>query len=131
MQISYLSGVSKMSNAARSIFIFGVYIIVSGTFALLAPNMVVTLFGLPPSSEVLILIRFVGLVFAILGGYYVQSARHNLVPFFGMTVVGRLVLVAGMAGFVLLGLTKPNLLLLAIGDFLGAIWTGLSLRKPR
>ena len=41
-----------MSKAARSLFVFGIYLIVIGLGFLVMPNVPLGLFGFPPTSEV-------------------------------------------------------------------------------
>ncbi|MBE0635318.1 hypothetical protein IH601_04930 [Candidatus Bipolaricaulota bacterium] len=45
-------GVSEMSKAARSLFVFGVYLVVLGLFLLIVPNTLITQFGLPEPHDV-------------------------------------------------------------------------------
>jgi hypothetical protein len=129
METSRSWNVTKMNNAARSMFIFGIYVTASGISILVIPDGILTLFGLSATND--IWIRFLGLILAVLGGYYVQSARNNLVAFFEMTVIGRLMVAAGLLTFVVIGIAKPMMLVPAAGDFLGAMWTAFALRRSR
>jgi hypothetical protein len=70
----------------------------------------------------------VGLLAVIVGMYYVICARGNVVPFFRLTVAGRLLFMAGSIAFVAFGLIGPSFLMIGALDTLGAIWTWLSLR---
>lgn len=115
-----------MSNAAKSIFVFGIYVMMSGLILLLIPNVALTLAGLPATNE--IWIRVMGMIVAILGYYYLQAARLELTPFFRLTVHMRPLPVVVFVVFVALGLARPILVLFGVGDLMGAIWTGLALR---
>lgn len=115
-----------MSRAALSVMVWGVYLIGAGLGFLFTPNLVLPLFGLPTTTEVWV--RVVGLLVAIVGMYFVGCARGNVVPFFRLTVAGRLLFMAGSIGLVVSGLASPSFLLIAALDTLGAIWTWLSLR---
>jgi hypothetical protein len=117
----------KVSRAAKSIVFFGVYLLVAGLGFLLIPNLPLSIFGLPTTTEVWI--RVVGLVVAAVGGYYLYLGRLNDTSFFRVTVPGRFAVAAGLLVFVLLDLVGPQLLLFAVLDSAGAIWTWLSLRK--
>ncbi len=116
-----------MSRAATSIRVFGIYLIFLGAAVIAAPNLVLALFGLPPTSEVWL--RVVGLLAAILGFYYVQAARHDLVPFYRASVPARVAAFLGFVAFVLFGLVKAPLILFGAVDLLGAGWTFFALRS--
>ena len=49
-----------MSNTARSIYVYGVYLVILGLTLLVIPNVPLPLFGLPTTNEVWI--RIVGIV---------------------------------------------------------------------
>lgn len=115
-----------MSRAALSVLGWGVYLIGAGLGFLFIPNVVLPLFGFPTTVEVWV--RVVGLLAAIVGMYYVYCARWNVVPFFQLTVAGRLAFMAGSIGLVAMGLSSPSLLIIGGLDTIGAIWTWLSLR---
>ncbi len=116
-----------MSSAARSIIFFGVYLLIAGLGFLFIPNLLLSIVGLPTTTEVWI--RVVGLLVAIIGGYYLFLGRHNDILFFRATVPGRFAVVAGLLAFVLLDLAGPQLLIFAVLDSAGAIWTWYSLRQ--
>jgi len=115
-----------MSRAALSAFVWGVYLIIAGLGLLLVPNFVLPLLGFATTAEGWV--RVLGLLASILGMYYVFSARWNMVPFFQLTVAGRLAFMAGCIGLVISGLMSPSLLIFGGLDAIGAIWTWLSLR---
>jgi len=115
-----------MSRAALSAFVWGVYLIIAGLGLLLVPNFVLPLLGFATTAEGWV--RVLGLLASILGMYYVFSARWNIVPFFQLTVAGRIAFMAGCIGLVISGLMSPSLLIFGGLDAIGAIWTWLSLR---
>lgn len=117
-----------MSRSATSILVFGVYLCVLGIFLLLTPNTLLAVLGLPLTTEVWI--RILGGLVAIAGGYYIQAARHELVPFFRATIWGRLTVLALLIVFVVLGLTPPMIVVFGIIDAIGAFWTAAALRDP-
>ncbi len=71
----------------------------------------------------------VGLLVLVLAYYYVQAARHEMLPFFRWTVHSRSLVMAGFIALVALGLAQPMLIVFGLVDLLGAIWTGLALRS--
>lgn len=115
-----------MARSAKSILIFGIYLVVLGIVLIMAPNMLLGLFGIPPTTEVWI--RVLGVIVAILGCYYIVAGQNGLVPFFRATVYGRSAVLISFVVFAILGLVKPILILFGMIDFLGAIWTALMLR---
>jgi len=77
-----------MSRSAKTILVFGLYLCVLGFILLVTPNTLLGVLGLPLTTEVWI--RILGGLVAIAGGYYIQAARHKLIPFFRATIWGRL-----------------------------------------
>lgn len=118
-----------MSPAARSIVCFGVYIILTGLCLLLAPNVLLSMFGLDATTEVWI--RVLGSVVAVLGCYYVVMGRAEVTAFFEATVWGRGWIFVSFLGLVLVGMSKPPLVLFGVVDLLGALWTWRAMKKPR
>ncbi len=115
-----------MSNSARSVLVFGLYLVVLGIVLLVAPNFLLRIFLLPGTTEVWI--RVVGMLALILGFYCIQAARKETTDFFRWTVYARPTVIVFFAVFVLLGFASPPLILFGGVDLLGAIWTGLALR---
>ncbi len=115
-----------MSDPAKTVFAFGWYIVVLGATLLLAPNLLLTTFGLPPTEEVWI--RVVGMLLLFLAGYYFIAARAEWTQFFRATVWFRSLVIVFFGVFVVLGLVKPVLLAFAGVDLLAALWTAAALR---
>lgn len=116
-----------MSKAARSLLVFGIYLIALGLFLLIAPNTLITLFGLPAVNDVWI--RVVGMLIVLLAFYDIQAARKEMTDFFRWSVVARASVIVFFAGFVLADLVKPVLLLFGGVDLVAATWTRLALRR--
>ena len=118
-----------MSKAAVTVLVFGVYMVVVG-FALLAvPNVLLSLFAYPTTTEVWI--RILGFTVIVLGYYYIVAARYEMVHFFKASVYGRPAIIVFFAILVALGMAEPILVLFGAIDLLGAIWTGLALRSSQ
>jgi hypothetical protein len=124
-----LKGMNKMSNSARSVFIFGLYLGVLGICLLVAPNFLLGIFSLPPTTDVWI--RVAGMLLLFIGFYYIQAARHELTDFFRWTIYVRSTVIVFFAAFVVLGFASPALILFGTVDLLGASWTGLALRSQK
>ena len=115
-----------MSRAAKSIAVWGVYMMVVGLGCLLIPNTILTILGLPTTTEVWI--RVIGLLVVVFGAYYFYCARKNAIPFFRVTVPGGIVFAIGLVALVALGLSGPTLIIFGAMDMVGAIWTWMSSR---
>ena len=116
-----------MSRAAKSLFVFGIYLCGLGLILLLVPNLILQAFGVPPTNEVWI--RINGMFVLCLSFYYVQAARNELAIFIRWTVWTRVAVIFYFAAFVLLVSAPKALLLFGLIDLLSALWTWLALRK--
>jgi hypothetical protein len=116
-----------MSPAAKSLFVFGIYLLGLGLFLLLAPNLLLQLFGVPTTNEVWI--RINGMFVLCLSFYYVQVARHELTMFIRWTIPARIAVILYFAAFVLLVSAPKALLLFGVIDLFAAIWIWIALKK--
>ncbi len=117
-----------MNKAAVSVYVFGFYMLgLVGPGFMVAPHAVLGLVGLSAGDD--LWIRMLGLLAALLGFYYVMSARAQLEPFFRWTVAARCAAAAFMVLMVLLGKAAPALLLFAATDLAAVGWTFVSLRS--
>jgi|SRR5215213_2012710 len=116
-----------MSRAAKSLFVFGIYLCGLGLILLLAPNLLLQLFGVAPTNEVWI--RVNGMFVLCLSFYYIRSARAELTDFIRWSVWTRVAVIFYFAAFVLLVSAPKALLLFGLIDLLSAIWTWLALKK--
>ncbi|HLE03984.1 MAG TPA: hypothetical protein VI729_05135 [Anaerolineales bacterium] len=116
-----------MSRAARSLFIFSIYVGVVGAWLILSPNSFLRLFGFPPTDQVWI--RIVGMCFGALAFYYSFSSVINLRPFIQLTVYARALTLPFFILLVTLSLTQPVLILFGVIDLAGAVWTEIALRR--
>ena len=116
-----------MSPAARSVNIFGIYLLLLGVVLLVAPNMLLGLFGLPTTTEVWI--RVVGMLCVLLGTYYRVSAGAEARAFFRATVLLRASVTLFFVVFVAAGWSQWPLVLFGLVDAAGALWTWTALRS--
>lgn len=116
-----------MTKSAQTLFFFALYLFGLSVVLLVAPNLLLTTFRLPPTEEVWI--RVVGMLVGFLGLYYVSAARANLLPILEMSVRARALVPVFFGVFVAMGWASPMLLLFGAVDLLGAIWTFLALRS--
>ena len=120
-------GVRRMSKAGRSMLVFGVYLLALGLFLLIAPNVLLRLFGLPEVNDVWI--RVVGMMLVLFAYYDIQAARKNVTDYFRWSVVARGSVIIFFGVFVILDWVKPILLIFGGIDLLGALWTYFALKK--
>ena len=116
-----------MSRAAKSLFVFGAYLGGLGVLLLLFPNLLLHLFGVPPTSEVWI--RINGMFVVCLAFYYIQAARHELITLIRWTVWARAAVIFCFTAFVLLLGAPKALLLFGLVDLLSATWTFIALKS--
>ncbi len=115
-----------MKHPAISVLVFGLYMAAEGIILLLAPNFLLSLFGIPAALDVWV--RVVGIALVIFAYYYIRSAFSNNLEFFRFTTQGRTL---QLILFVVLvfGFEAPPILLLFAGtEFLSGVWTWIALR---
>lgn len=116
-----------MSPAARSVHLFGAYLLLLALLLLVVPNPLLHLFGFPPTTEVWI--RVVGMLVAFLGIYYRTAASAEFRPFFQASVLLRGSVPVFFLCFILAGWVGWPLLAFGVIDAAGAAWTWSALRK--
>jgi hypothetical protein len=118
-----------VSKSATSVFVFGVYLVFLGLLLIIAPNVLLRIFGFAMTTEVWV--RVVGVLVLCLAFYYVQAGRRELVEFFRWMVIVRALVFVCFALFAALKLAAPPLALFGCVDLLGSVWTALCLRQSR
>lgn len=119
-----------MSAVARSLVVFGWYLVAFGALLVLVPNLLFAVLGLPPTDEVWI--RVVGVLVLIIAYFNVRLGRADFLPYARLTVHARVSVLVFLVAFVLAGLVKPILILVGAIDLAGALWTAAALRTdPR
>jgi uncharacterized protein YjeT (DUF2065 family) len=116
-----------MSNVSRSMFVFGIYLVLAGLTFMVIPNTALPVFGFAQTND--IWIRVFALLAAIVGVYYLYAVRYNDITFFRISVVGRLLFVSGLFLFFLLGMIGTQVIPLILTDLSGAAWTAFALRQ--
>jgi hypothetical protein len=115
-----------MSKAAFSSKVFAIYLFVIAPLLVFAPNAMLGLFGIAPTSEVWI--RVVGVIAFNLGVYSWVAAKHDSTAFLAASVYTRCSVFVAFAIFGGLGLVSPMIILFGLVDLAGAVWTYLSLK---
>src|SRR5688572_6265783 len=118
---------SEMSTAARSLFVFGIYLMILASILIIDPSRILSLFGEPPTEEVWI--RVIGVVMLSISIYYLVSAQNELVPLIKASVPVRFSLIVFLGAFVSLGYLRARYMLFGVVDALGAMWTLAAIRS--
>lgn len=124
---AFFSGVFYVSKSALSVLVFGVYLSILALGFLIFPNTALSLLGLPHTNEVWI--RVVGMLLLGMSYYYIQMSRLEFKPFFRFSAQARAMVIVFIIVFLLLDYTKIGLLILALVDFLAALWTAFALKS--
>ena len=114
-----------MSRAARSIFVWSFYLFGLGTILLVAPNVLLAAFGMPPTHEVWIRVMAMFLLFV--GFLYQLAARREDTLVFRWSAV-RLTVPLFFGAFVALGEAPPILMAFSVLDVVATGWTFWGLR---
>jgi hypothetical protein len=122
-----MSSGKPMSGAARSIFVWGIYMMVSGTCFMLMPNVILPLLKFDVDHEPWVVVG--ASLIAILGYYYIVAAKHELRPFFHATIYGRIALLGWFLILIVMHKSRWEMLFLGVPDQFGALWTYLELKK--
>ena len=117
-----------MSKAGRSLFIFGIYAMVSG---IPGHHPKCPFHFTWPFNNIGGLARFAGVLAIVIGFYEMQSGRKSIVDFLWWSIYARASFIIFLAIFALLGLAKPVIILLGVIDLVGAAWTFIALRKAK
>jgi hypothetical protein len=116
-----------MSKPALTLKWFGIYLLLLGAGLALLPNLLLSLFLIPPTDEVWI--RVVGVLVFNIGVYYLFAARSESRELLLASVYTRALVLLSFALFALLGLAEPVVVLFGAVDCLGGLWTLYALRR--
>lgn len=116
-----------MTMAARSVYVFGIYLLVLGGILVGSPNTLLAVFRLPTTTEPWI--HVLGVTVLAIGMLDVASARAEQTAFFRATVWVRVFVFASFIGLTLARMAPPVLVAFGVVDLAGAIWTFAALRK--
>ena len=125
--IEIASRKAHMTKSAKTVQYFGMYLVILSFGLMVAPNLLLPLFGVPPTTEVWI--RVAGLIVLNEGVGYWFAAKSNATPFFHASCYVRCLNPFVFGAYVLVGWASPALVGFGLVDFAGAIWTFLTLRS--
>jgi hypothetical protein len=116
-----------MKNAKLSVQVWGIYLLMNGIGLFVIPNLILTTLGFAATSEPWV--RIVGALATILGYFFLRLSGANVAVFYPWTVHARFGFASALTALVILNLAPVNLMLFAVVDFLGGLWTFLALRS--
>jgi hypothetical protein len=116
-----------MDRAAKSVFVFGIYLTLLGCALIAAPDALFAWFGLPPLYGAIGPV--LGTLVILIGYLCLRAARAGRKAFFHWSIHTRCWVLMTFGTYVVLGLAPPALLLFGSLDFLGAVWTAYGLRS--
>jgi uncharacterized protein YjeT (DUF2065 family) len=116
-----------MSSAGLSLFVFGIYMILSGLGFALIPNTALGMFAMPATEEPWL--RILGALMVVVGYYYIQTGRKDIRSFFSWTIQARVGVFVIFVLFYFLNWAPATLLIFSAVDLLGSIWTFFALRS--
>ena len=116
-----------MYAAARSVMVFGIYLMVGGVLLVVAPELACQLSGLkPPGSTVWP--RLTGMLFLYLAVYCFRAARDGNHEFIRWTVTTRPWTLVFVGALVLMELENPVILVFGAVDVAASLWTWTAIR---
>jgi hypothetical protein len=113
-----------MSKSAFSAKAFAVYLFIVGAALVVAPNFLLSIFGVPTTTEVWI--RVVGVVAFNIGIYTWVSAENK--EYLQASVYTRLLVFVAFTTFAVIGMASPMIVIFGVADLAGGIWTYFALR---
>ena len=116
-----------MNSAAKTIWVFGIYLIVEGLFLMFAPSWVLGEIGIPDSQSIWRVV--LGFVVAVLGYYYIRNAKAGLTPFFRFTVQIRILQFVFFIYLYVFDRGSLSLVGFSFVEFVAGMWTWRALRK--
>lgn len=119
----------KMSPAALSMQVYGIYMMFLAIFFLLIPDQILPILGFETNVAAHPWVQVSAALIIAVGYYYHVIARHELIPMMRATIHGRLGITILYAVMVLIEDIPWELMLMAVPDVFSSIWTHLALKR--
>jgi uncharacterized membrane protein HdeD (DUF308 family) len=116
-----------MNKPAKTVWFFGIYLLIEGLFLMLAPASILSAIGIPDPESVWRIV--LGFVVAVLGYYYFRNAKENLVPFFGFTVQVRIIQFVFFIWLYVFERGTLALVAFSFIEFVAGMWTWRVLKR--
>ncbi len=118
-----------MTSASKSLYYFGLYLLILGITLTVFPNVLLSLFQIAETNEVWI--HVLGTVVFGIGLYYVLMAPSNNTLFLTISIYVRASILLWFIAFVLIGWAPVQLILFGLADAAGALWTYVALKSNK
>jgi hypothetical protein len=115
-----------MSKSAFSAKVFAIYLFIVSVVLVVAPNVLLSIFRLPQTTEVWI--RVIGVLAFNIGVFSWVAAKHEDKHFLVASVYTRLAFFVAVTTFALIGLVSPMIIFFGVADLLGGTWTYVALK---
>jgi hypothetical protein len=115
------------SNRHLSLVVQAIYVIITGLQLIFIPNMLLSMFGFEPTSE--IWIKVLGIVILPLSAVYYAISKQGNEESVRATILSRGFVGIGFTLMALLGQAPMALILFAGIDIATAIWTWMEMKK--
>jgi hypothetical protein len=115
------------SNRHLSLVVQSIYVILTGLQLIFVPNMLLSMFGFEPTSE--IWIKVLGIVVLPLSAVYYAISKQGNAESVRATIISRGFVGIGFILLAVSGQAKLNLILFAGIDIATAVWTWFELKK--
>lgn len=116
-----------MSSAAKSVFVFGIYLTLEGILLMIGPNIILEFLQLPDIDSSWKVIC--GFVVFVLGYYYIRNALADLISFFWFTVHVRILQLVFFIVIFYLNIGTFSLVLLSTIESGFGLWTYFELKS--
>lgn len=116
-----------MTQSAKTVYYFGMYLVVLALILIVQPNLILDIFGLPLTQEVWI--RVVGMLVFALSVYYMVIGKTGHTLFLLVSVYVRSSILLFLIAFTLAGWVQPIIILFGVVDLAGAVWTFNALKS--
>jgi hypothetical protein len=116
-----------MSRPARTLFAFGLYVVLTGLIFLTAPDFLIASLRLPPSPPGWP--RLVGVLALVIGTYDLIGAHSECLPYIKASVPIRVAFAISMTILFLTRQMPVTVVAFGAIDAAGAIWTWAALRE--
>jgi uncharacterized membrane protein HdeD (DUF308 family) len=120
-----------MSHAGKSIFVFGLYIIVGGIILLVIPGYFLLFLHIDGSSD--FIPRVMGVLLICYGYFYTRAGfiPGKMKEFYTWTIHTRSLSIFILGFFVIFRGVHPTVLFCGLADLAGAVWTYVALRGEK
>ena len=116
-----------MDKSAKTVWFFGIYLVIEGLFLMLAPSWMLEAIGIPDPESVWRIV--LGFVVAVLGYYYIRNAKEKLMLVFSFTVQVRIIQFVFFIWLYIFERGTLTLVVFSFIEFAAGMWTLNALKR--